>query len=40
MDIILPYVVWISLLAVIMDLALLAMSRACFSWAHPARNSR
>jgi NitT/TauT family transport system permease protein len=37
MDVILPYVVWISLLAVVMDLALSALSRAAFPWAHPAR---
>ncbi|WP_421934435.1 ABC transporter permease [Phenylobacterium sp.] len=40
MDIILPYVVWISLLAVIMDLALQAWSRTSFAWAHPPRNVR
>jgi NitT/TauT family transport system permease protein len=40
MDIILPYVVWISLLAVVMDLALLATSRAAFAWAHPPRAAR
>lgn len=34
MDIILPYVAWISLLAVIIDLLLLAWSRAAFGWAH------
>lgn len=37
MDIILPYVAWISLLAVLMDLALVAASRTGFRWAHPAR---
>jgi NitT/TauT family transport system permease protein len=37
MDIILPYVVWISLLAVIMDLALVSWSRFAYPWAHPAR---
>lgn len=37
MDIILPYVAWISLLAVAMDLALLFLSRRFFPWAHPAR---
>jgi NitT/TauT family transport system permease protein len=35
MDTILPYVVWISLLAVAMDLALTTTSRAAFRWAHP-----
>ncbi|MDP3175250.1 MAG: ABC transporter permease subunit [Phenylobacterium sp.] len=34
MDVIIPYVVWISLLAVAMDLALVALSRAAFPWAH------
>ncbi|HQP21544.1 MAG TPA: ABC transporter permease subunit, partial [Phenylobacterium sp.] len=37
MDIILPYVVWITLLAVIMDLALVAWSRGFYGWAHPRR---
>jgi NitT/TauT family transport system permease protein len=37
MDIILPYVVWISLLAVIMDLGLVALSRGAFPWAHPPK---
>lgn len=37
MDVILPYVAWISLLAVAMDVALTALSRAAFPWAHPAR---
>jgi NitT/TauT family transport system permease protein len=37
MDVILPYVAWISLLAVIMDTALAAMSRALFPWAHGKR---
>jgi NitT/TauT family transport system permease protein len=37
MDIILPYVAWITLLAVAMDLALTAVSRSGFGWAHPAR---
>lgn len=40
MDIILPYVVWISLLAVIMDLGLQAWSRTSFAWAHPPRTVR
>lgn len=34
MDIILPYVAWISLLAVVIDLLLLAWSRTAFRWAH------
>jgi NitT/TauT family transport system permease protein len=36
MDIILPYVAWTALLAVAIDLALLAISRRAFPWAHPA----
>ena len=34
MDIILPYVAWISLLAVVIDLMLLTWSRVAFPWAH------
>ena len=34
MDIILPYVAWISLLAVVIDLLLLTWSRTAFRWAH------
>ena len=34
MDIILPYVAWIALLAVGMDLILTCLSRALFPWAH------
>jgi len=37
MDIILPYVAWIALLAVAFDLALDALSRRAFPWAHPGR---
>jgi NitT/TauT family transport system permease protein len=37
MDIILPYVVWISILAVLMDWALRAISRRAYPWAHPVR---
>jgi NitT/TauT family transport system permease protein len=37
MDIILPYVLWISLLAVAMDLTLAVLSRRYFAWAHPVR---
>src|SRR6185295_150286 len=33
MDIILPYVAWISLLAVLMDFGLAALSRSAFRWA-------
>ena len=34
MDIILPYVAWISLLAILCDAALLFVSRRAFPWAH------
>ncbi len=34
MDIILPYVAWIALLAILMDLVLRAVSREVFPWAH------
>lgn len=37
MDVILPYVAWISLLAVIMDLALWKLSRTAYPWAYPKR---
>jgi NitT/TauT family transport system permease protein len=37
MDVILPYVAWISLLAVAMDLGLAALSRTAFPWAHRRR---
>jgi NitT/TauT family transport system permease protein len=37
MDVILPYVAWISLLAVIMDFALASASRTMFPWAHGKR---
>jgi NitT/TauT family transport system permease protein len=37
MDIILPYVAWIALLAIAMDWALRQISRRGFAWAHPAR---
>lgn len=38
MDIILPYVVWISLLAVAMDVSLRLISRRAYPWAHPVRS--
>lgn len=38
MDVILPYVAWISLLAVTMDFALAAASRALFPWSHGKRS--
>lgn len=34
MDVILPYVVWITLLAYLMDLGLRQVSRLCFPWFH------
>jgi NitT/TauT family transport system permease protein len=37
MDIILPYVAWIAILAVGIDLALTGLNRRLFPWAHPAR---
>lgn len=36
MDIIIPYVAWISLLAIAMDIALDQLSRRGFAWAHQA----
>jgi NitT/TauT family transport system permease protein len=36
MDVILPYVAWITLLAVITDWLLMRLSRAVSPWAHPA----
>lgn len=39
MDVILPYVAWISLLAVLMDLALAALSRGLFPWAQAGRRA-
>ncbi len=38
MDIILPYVAWIALLAILMDMALTWSSRRMFSWAHGAEH--
>ena len=35
MDVILPYVAWITLLAVITDAVLARLSRGFFAWAHP-----
>jgi NitT/TauT family transport system permease protein len=34
MDVILPYVAWIALLAVVMDFALVLLSRRLCGWAH------
>jgi NitT/TauT family transport system permease protein len=36
MDVIIPYVIWIALLAVAMDFALTRISRLMFGWAHKA----
>jgi NitT/TauT family transport system permease protein len=36
MDVIIPYVAWIALLAILMDVALAAISRRAFPWAHGA----
>lgn len=36
MDIILPYVAWISILAILMDVALAQLSKRAFAWAHGA----
>jgi NitT/TauT family transport system permease protein len=36
MDVIIPYVAWIALLAVAMDVALTALDRKLFPWAHGA----
>jgi len=36
MDIILPYVAWTALLAVMLDVALNTVSRRAFPWAHPS----
>jgi NitT/TauT family transport system permease protein len=35
MDVILPYVAWISLLAILHDVALSQISKRAFPWAHP-----
>jgi NitT/TauT family transport system permease protein len=37
MDVIIPYVVWIALLAILMDVALRLVSRWAYPWAHGAR---
>jgi len=36
MDVIIPYVAWIAILAIVMDLTLSALSRRCFPWAQGA----
>jgi NitT/TauT family transport system permease protein len=39
MDVILPYVVWITLLAFVFDYALRKVSRLCYPWFHAQMNS-
>jgi len=39
MDVIIPYVIWISLLAVVMDLTLMWLSKRFYPWAHSARDA-
>jgi len=36
MDVIIPYVAWIAVLAIVMDVALVFLSRRLFPWAHGA----
>jgi NitT/TauT family transport system permease protein len=36
MDVIIPYVAWIALLAILMDMTLVFLSRKLFPWAHGA----
>lgn len=36
MDVIIPYVAWIAVLAIVMDVALIVLSRRLFPWAHGA----
>lgn len=38
MDVIIPYVAWIALLAIIMDVALAKLSKRAFPWAHGANH--
>jgi len=38
MDVIIPYVAWIALLAILMDVSLTALSRRFFPWAHGANH--
>ena len=40
MDVILPYVAWITLLAVATDAIIAALSRKLFPWAEPMRGRR
>jgi len=37
MDVIIPYVIWITLLAWLMDLGLRKLHNACFPWAEGGR---
>lgn len=39
MDIIIPYVVWIALLAVVLDVGLSIISKRAFAWAHTERGA-
>jgi NitT/TauT family transport system permease protein len=36
MDIIIPYVAWIAILAILIDVTLTFLSRRLFGWAHGA----
>ncbi len=38
MDVIIPYVAWIAVLAIMMDFALVQLSRRLFPWAHGGRH--
>src|SRR3546814_9539585 len=38
MDVIIPYVAWIAILAILMDAALTLASRRLYPWAHGARH--
>lgn len=38
MDVIIPYVAWIALLAIVMDVALTQISKRAFPWAHGANH--
>lgn len=40
MDIILPYVIWITTLAFLMDFSLKRISQLCFPWYHSATNDK
>jgi NitT/TauT family transport system permease protein len=38
MDVIIPYVAWIAVLAIVMDVALTVLSKRMFPWAHGANH--